>query len=126
MTKTELKHFRAALERKETELGDGQRIREDLAIETSPDELDQIQHASARDYAMNYLERNSNRLREVRAALQRIAGGTFGICAACEEEINPKRLAAIPWAAHCIGCQEAADREEKAPHEFEESFALKD
>jgi DnaK suppressor protein len=32
----------------------------------------------------------------------------------CEEEINPKRLNAVPWTAYCIRCQEAADR-----HEFE-------
>src|ERR1019366_5413420 len=24
--------------------------------------------------------------------------------------INAKRLCAVPWAAHCVGCQEAADR----------------
>ena len=32
----------------------------------------------------------------------------------CEKEISPKRLAAVPWTAYCIKCQEAADR-----HEFE-------
>ncbi len=125
MTKTELRHFRTALQRKETELSTGNRNREDLAIEPSSDELDRIQHASARDYAMNYLARNSKRLREVRAALHRVAGGTFGICAAYEEDINPKRLAAIPWASLCIVCQEAADREQQPSCEVEESFALK-
>jgi RNA polymerase-binding transcription factor DksA len=29
----------------------------------------------------------------------------------CEETINPKRLAAVPWALRCIRCQEAADRD---------------
>jgi DnaK suppressor protein len=33
----------------------------------------------------------------------------------CEEEIKPKRLDALPWAAFCINCQEAADRSEFAP-----------
>ena len=52
--------------------------------------------ASDRDYAMSNLERNSNRLREVRTALRRIDAGTFGICVDCERNINPARLAAGP------------------------------
>ena len=110
MTKTEMNAFRRALENRQIDLGNGNRNREALAIETSPDELDRIQHASERDYAMSNLERNSNRLREVRTALGRIDAGTFGICAGCDENINPRRLAAVPWASFCIVCQEAADR----------------
>ena len=64
---------------------------------------------------MSGLERNSNWLREVRAALQRIDAGTFGICVGCDENINPKRLNAAPWASSCIVCQEAADREQNMP-----------
>lgn len=125
MKKAELKVFRIALQGEETELGNGNRNREDLAIEVSPEELDRIQQAGARDYAMNRLERDSNRLREVRGALHRIASGTFGICARCEENINPKRLAAIPWASFCIVCQETVDCEQKAPEGgVEEPFAM--
>src|ERR1700676_1252883 len=115
MTKTELNLFRRALENRQAELGNGSRNREALAIETSPDELDRIQHANDRDYAMSNLERNSNRLREVQTALRRIDAGAFGICVGCEESINPRRLAAIPWASFCIVCQEAADREQTTP-----------
>jgi DnaK suppressor protein len=110
MTQTELKAFRRALENKRTELGNGIRNRRSLAIETSPDELDRIQQSGERDYAMGNLERNSNRLREVQSALRRIAAGTFGIFVDCGENINSKRLAAVPWASSCIVCQEAADR----------------
>jgi DnaK suppressor protein len=35
---------------------------------------------------------------------------SFGTCLHCEEEISPKRLNAVPWAAFCIQCQEQADR----------------
>ncbi|MFZ0593884.1 MAG: TraR/DksA family transcriptional regulator [Bryobacteraceae bacterium] len=115
MTKAELNVFRRALEHSRTELENRSWNREALAIETSPDELDRIQKATDRDYALSNLERNSNRLRELRAALRRIDAGTFGICVGCEESINPKRLAAVPWASSCIVCQEAADREQKTP-----------
>jgi DnaK suppressor protein len=114
MTKTELNKFRTTLNNKETELANDNRNREALAIESSPDELDRIQHASSRDSAMDHLERASSRLREVRDAIRRIDANTFGVCAHCEEGINPKRLAAVPWAPFCITCQEAADREQKA------------
>jgi len=127
MTKTELKSFRRALENRQTELGNGNRDREALAIETSPDELDRIQHATEREYAMSNLERNSNRLREVRTALRRIDAGTFGICVGCEEHINPKRLAAVPWASFCIVCQEAADCGQKTPrNELDSSLVMAD
>jgi DnaK suppressor protein len=115
MTTTELNAFRRTLKNRQTELGNRNGNREALAIETSPDELDRIQHASDRDYALSNLERNSNRLREVRSALGRIDADTFGICIGCEESINPKRLAAVPWASFCIVCQEAADRGQNTP-----------
>jgi DnaK suppressor protein len=115
MTKTERNTFRKALEDRLAEIGDGSANREALAIDTSPDEMDRIQHASERDYAVSSLERSASRLRELRAALLRIDAGTFGICIRCEERISSKRLAAIPWAPCCIACQEIADREQKTP-----------
>jgi DnaK suppressor protein len=115
MTKTELNTLQRALENIQTELGNGNWNREALAIETSPEELDRIQHASDREWAMSNLERNSNWLREVQTALRRIDAGTFGICVGCNENINPKRLAAVPWASSCIVCQEAADRGQNTP-----------
>jgi DnaK suppressor protein len=110
MTKTELGRFRKALEIKQAEVGGGGMSRQALTIETSPDELDRIQNASERDYAMRDLERNSSRLREVKAALGRMDAGTFGICGNCAEPIHLKRLAAVPWTWFCIACQEIADR----------------
>jgi DnaK suppressor protein len=83
-------------------------------MQPSPDELERIQLASERDIAISNLERDSSRLREVRAALRRVDAGTSGSCIECESEINPKRLTAIPCASSCIVCQEAASREQKA------------
>ena len=47
-------------------------------------------------------------LRELEAALRRLAGGEYGICQGCREPISAKRLEALPWARFCVGCQEAA------------------
>jgi len=113
MTKAELNRFRKMLDRRQVELETAIRKREVLAIETSADELDRIQHAAEREFAIDNLERESLRLRDVRAALTRMESGTFGTCSGCEEPINPKRLAAVPWTSSCIVCQEAADRAQK-------------
>ena len=115
MTKIQLKRFQNALKNERAELEHGMRNRGDLMIETSADELDRIQDAQVRDLAIETLDRDSKRLREIRAALGRVDAGTFGICLDCEEDISGKRLAAIPWTAKCIGCQDAADRGARHP-----------
>jgi DnaK suppressor protein len=110
MTKTEIKKFKKILEAKEAELVQVLRNRDAITIEKSADALDEVQHAAERELAIRNLDREFNLLRLVRLALRRIDEGTYGICMHCEEEINPKRLAAVPWAPYCIRCQEAADR----------------
>ena len=110
MTKSELNKYRNILEAKQAELAQFVRNREGIAIEKSPDALDEVQHAAERELAIRNLDRESNLLRNVRAALRRIDEGTFGVCLHCEEDISPKRLAAVPWTAFCIQCQEMADR----------------
>ena len=37
--------------------------------------------------------------------------GEYGECLRCSEDINEKRLMAVPWATLCIQCQEDAERE---------------
>jgi DnaK suppressor protein len=110
MTKSELKRFQGILVARRAELEDGVRNREALAVDTSSDELDRVQHATEREMAIDNIERQSNRLHEVQSALRRIETGTFGACLDCEEPISLKRLAAVPWSPLCIVCQEAADR----------------
>jgi DnaK suppressor protein len=44
------------------------------------------------------------------AALKRIDEDEYGTCLNCEEEMQQKRLEAVPWAKHCIGCQEKAEK----------------
>src|SRR6202030_2977112 len=110
MTKTELNKFKEVLETKQAELAQVLRNREGIAIEKSPDALDEVQNAAERELAIRNLDRESNMLRNVRGALHRIDEGTFGVCAHCEEDISLKRLHAVPCAAYCIQCQEVADK----------------
>ncbi len=101
--------FQEILERKEAELVRVLRERDGIAIEKSADQMDEIQYATERELEIRNADRDSALLREVRAALRRIHDGSFGNCIECDWAINPKRLAAVPWALRCIECQEAAD-----------------
>src|SRR6266542_2350889 len=112
MTQTEINKYKAMLEARQTELSAGLRNREDIAIEKTPDAIDEVQLAGERELAIRNLDRGSSLLRHVKSALARIADGSYGVCMHCEEDISPKRLNAVPWTGYCIRCQEAADRHE--------------
>ena len=110
MTKSDMNRFKKILQARQSELARVLRNREGIAIEKSPDALDEVQHAAERELAIRNLDRESHLLRNVKAALQRMDQGSYGVCLHCEEEISQKRLEAVPWAAYCIRCQEMADR----------------
>lgn len=119
MTNSELEKFKRILLDKQDELERVVRNRDGIAIEKSADALDEVQYAAERELAIRNLDRESNLLRNVRSALRRIEEGSFGVCVHCEEDISPKRIAAVPWAPYCIQCQEQADRRQ---HESDEEF----
>jgi DnaK suppressor protein len=110
--------FRAVLTARVTEQERVTRHSDAITVQRSADRLDEIQAASQRALAVCNLDREFNQLRDARAALRRIQEANFGTCQECEEDIHPKRLAAVPWATFCTRYQEAADRnveEMKAP-----------
>jgi DnaK suppressor protein len=115
---TEMGRFQEILELKEAELGRLLRKRDDIAIEKSADQMDEIQYASERDLAIRNVDRDSTLLRSVRTALRRIHEGSFGTCIECDSAISPKRLKAVPWAPRCIQCQAAADQDVRAGTQF--------
>ena len=117
MTKSELERFTTALEKRQGEISASLRNRKDIAIEKTPDAIDEVQLAGERELAIRNLDRESNLLRNVKGALARIADGSYGTCMHCEGDISLKRLNAVPWAAFCIRCQEVVDRNEIEPAE---------
>jgi DnaK suppressor protein len=50
-------------------------------------------------------------LAQVDVALERLAEGTYGICARCGQEIATERLDALPYAIYCISCQSQVEHE---------------
>jgi DnaK suppressor protein len=118
IAREDLRGFKEILGRTEAELVQSLRKRNDIAIEKSPDQIDELQHAASLALVIQNLDREHNLLRDVKSALLRIDDGSFGTCIQCEWPISPKRLAAVPWAPLWIECQEAADRDK---HEAAES-----
>ena len=52
---------------------------------------------------------NRTHLHMIEQALERMTDGSFGVCVDCGAAIRLKRLQALPWASHCIECQEHAE-----------------
>jgi RNA polymerase-binding transcription factor DksA len=86
-----------------------------LAIcEDGRDPIDQVQSMNQRDEAVLAVQWLSRVLSDVDAALRAVSEGVYGACVECGEPIRLKRLETIPWASHCIVCQEFIERCEAA------------
>ena len=70
------------------------------------DPLDQVQAMIDRDQAAGLLGRLSDTLEQVDRSLDAIANDCYGLCVECGEPVGQSRLKAIPWASHCIRCQQ--------------------
>jgi DnaK suppressor protein len=105
----DLKKYETSLVLRAADVAQALRLRHRIAVESAPDELDQVQLAAERELAVQNLDSNFRLLRQIEAARERIRDGTYGACLRCEEPIAPKRLDALPWAACCVRCQEIVD-----------------
>ena len=74
--------------------------------------VDNVELAGGPDLAIWSLAKCFEQLCFVETALDRIAGGTYGCCLRCDEEISMKRLTALPYAFLCITCREGAEHDE--------------
>jgi DnaK suppressor protein len=109
MNKTNIKGCRRMLEARRAELLSNHHDTEGIAIERVPDSTEEFSLEVQRSMAVDALDRKTALLRQVTEALERIAGGKYGVCLACQGAISPKRLAALPWAALCFECQQATE-----------------
>ena len=110
MDKKKLETFKKRLEERQQSLRKTvSRTEEDGRI-ADQDSAQDIADRAASSYTKEFLFSQSNNERQllqmVETALQRIREGDFGECVNCGNEINVKRLEAVPWARYCIECQE--------------------
>lgn len=87
--------------------GNGPRVADQATV--IPDVSDEavVNHCS---YVANIQEGILRSIEEAaRQALARLEDGAYGLCVDCDEPINPKRLAAVPWTDCCVACQAARE-----------------
>lgn len=84
----------------------------DLSVDDTetPDPVDLAVQNYSKNVMLAVSENESRQLQMVNEALQRIENEEYGVCQNCTKQINPKRLAAIPWARYCLDCQELIER----------------
>lgn len=117
LTKTQRQQLQATLEQRlaqlQQELAAVQKEREQHAEDTEdlPREPDANQSRDTIDREVRHAEllRDQQELQAVKAALQRIADGSYGECVSCGKNVAVPRLQASPAAARCIDCQTKAE-----------------
>jgi DnaK suppressor protein len=83
----------------------------ELAVQNTEDEVDLATISQNRELLYDLHESDFLRLRSVQEALKTIDSGQYGECVRCGEDINEKRLMAVPWTTLCIRCQEEKEME---------------
>lgn len=66
------------------------------------------------DLEIEAVDRQVNEVRDIEAALGRLAAGTFGMCVDCEGEIEARRLTAYPTVKRCHACQTQYERQKRS------------
>lgn len=82
--------------------------------ESFPDPTDRASHEADRSFMLRIRDREHKLIKKIKAALERIDNGTYGICETCEEYISVERLKARPVTAQCIECKTKEEATEKA------------
>ncbi|HUA15143.1 MAG TPA: TraR/DksA family transcriptional regulator [Verrucomicrobiae bacterium] len=82
-----------------------------LDVDSTQDSGDRCVISLSKESLFERSSENCRLLRLIDEALERMAEGSFGICAACGGDIPIRRLRALPWTRFCIQCQEALENE---------------
>ena len=114
MDQKKVKHFREKLSRKKQEIIEAYQKNKAYGKEAdeegAQDIADKASNASTKEFLFSLSNTERNLLKLVDEALVRLDGDRYGVCAVCEDEVERKRLEAVPWAKHCISCQEKQEQ----------------
>ncbi|MGC9362302.1 MAG: TraR/DksA family transcriptional regulator [Candidatus Syntrophosphaera sp.] len=69
-------------------------------------QADQGSDTNLMEQTVMMMEKEREKIRLLKEALQKIDNETFGICEMCGEKIDETRLEIIPYAKYCIDCME--------------------
>lgn len=114
MDKRKLKVYRdRLLDRREGLVGqvmEAEQYSRERDSEATQDPADMAANAYTKELLFS-MSANDRRLLElIDEALEHIEAGEFGKCVHCGEPVQEKRLEAVPWARHCLRCQDLQER----------------
>jgi DnaK suppressor protein len=112
MDKSQILRLKTLLEIRQQELRVSIEQRQKFVrrAELEPDAIDHAANNYEKETLLHQSNREQGLLLMVESALGRIQDGSFGKCRSCGEEIDEKRLQALPWTRYCIPCQEDFER----------------
>jgi len=110
MDKKRLDYYKKKLLTRREELVRGIARTEQEGREADEDPTVDLADKAANSYTKEFLfgQTNTDRrmLQLIDEALGRIKENKYGTCIECEEELQQKRLEAVPWARYCVSCAE--------------------
>lgn len=114
MEKKKIENYRKQLEQRRQDLRkivarteqDGR----DADVGTAQDIADRAANSYTKEFLFHQSNNERQLLQMVELALSRVGEGVFGECVNCGNDINSKRLEAVPWTRYCIACQEKLEQ----------------
>lgn len=95
-------------------LGNGLEVQQCQTV-TSDSISEGAQVSEQNEITLQLASVETNNLNQINEALNRIKKGNYGVCEGCQNEIPLLRLTALPFATHCLVCQEAIEEGRPIP-----------
>jgi DnaK suppressor protein len=78
--------------------------------EATQDPADMAANAYTKELLVSMSDNDRQLLNLIDEALERMDDSGYGKCIRCGQALPEKRLDAVPWARHCVRCQELHER----------------
>ena len=82
------------------------------------DSVDIASEETDREFSLRLHDRERRLVHKIDEAIGRVEDGSYGVCEACGEDIDERRLMARPVATHCIDCKTEAEQLEARRRAF--------
>lgn len=114
MDKRRVRVFRdKLLDRRESLVGQVQQAElytRERDAEATQDPADMAANAYTKELLVSMSDNDRQLLNLIDEALERMEDSGFGKCIRCGQAVPEKRLEAVPWARHCVRCQDLHER----------------
>lgn len=125
-SKEDLNHFKELLEEEEQEtrqeidrlkqsIEDLTGTQDDTSSSAAHHQGNIASEEEEKETLFKLIERNKNKMKEIKAALDRIDKGTYGVCEDTGQKIQKERLEAIPYARYSVNARQKDGQFQEPP-----------